>query len=161
MGGDCVFKQTLEKFGLLSCMEGKDPEAVKVNSGFVKKLEATRLPDTEEERPGTQFIIDQIKKPGPHACQEGGKDMIDVFKEDIEQLIGYVDTDSGGLLITDMIWDMPKTSPKRTCLDLKLGQVRIPVKTVIKDGKRRLIIEIDEALDRTEDQDVVEVEEKE
>jgi hypothetical protein len=136
-----------------------NPEAVKVNASFVKKLVATRLPAAEEDYTFARFMIDNIKKLGPHAYkEESERNMIDFFKEQ-EQLVGYVDTNSGGLLITDMIWSTHKTAHEQIILDLEgLDQVRIPVKSVIQGGKRRLIIEIDEALDRTKDQDVVDVE---
>ena len=71
---------------------------------------------------------------------------MDIF-EDEEKVIGHVETDSGGVLITDLVWDAPATHQKRVKIDLELGRVKIPVKAVRVDGKRRLIIEIDEGVD--------------
>lgn len=70
---------------------------------------------------------------------------MDDFQED-EKVVGHFDTDSGGILITDMVWDIPQASQQRFSEDLDLSNVRIPIKAVLLDGKRRLILELDEAV---------------
>jgi len=70
--------------------------------------------------------------------------MID-FKE-TETSVGFVETDSGGILITDLVWDHPNTSQQKVAEDLDLGRVRIPVKAVLRNNKRQLIIELDDAV---------------
>lgn len=77
--------------------------------------------------------------------------------QDKEEIVGYVDTDSGGILIADMIWDLPEATQKRVAMDLDMSNVRIPVKAVLHEGKRRLFLELDEAVSTLQTQEVVEV----
>lgn len=70
---------------------------------------------------------------------------MDIFQDE-EKIVGYVETDSGGILIADLVWDVPVAHQERVKLDLELGRAKIPVKTVRVNGKRRLIIELDEAV---------------
>jgi len=82
---------------------------------------------------------------------------MDIFTEK-EMLIGFVDTDSGGVLIADMLWDMPSSTQKHLSLDLEQEKTRIPIKAVrTEDGRRRLIIEIDEAMSLFKPKETVEV----
>lgn len=71
---------------------------------------------------------------------------MDIFTE-IETLVGFIDTDSGGIVITDMLWDVPANGQKRFSVDLELEKTRIPIKAIrTEGGKRRLILEIDEGI---------------
>jgi len=72
-----------------------------------------------------------------------------------ETTVGYVDTDSGGILITDLVWDQPNTSQKKVAEDLELGRVRIPIKAVLRGNKRQLIIELDDVTTLEEGGDTV------
>jgi hypothetical protein len=81
---------------------------------------------------------------------------MDTFTEG-ETIIGYVDTDSGGVLIADMTWDVPKNTQKRVALDLDMENTRIPVKAVLVDGRRRLILELDEAVNTLQVKETVDV----
>lgn len=61
------------------------------------------------------------------------------------KIIGFVDVGSGGVLITDAVWasSMPVTTEGQILLDLRLPKGRIPVISVMKEGKRLLILDID------------------
>lgn len=66
-----------------------------------------------------------------------------------EELIGYVETDSGGIIITDGVWGdaFPSVSQDRINVNLDLGKCRIPVFGFSKNGKRYLLLALDEAED--------------
>ncbi len=81
--------------------------------------------------------------------------MID-FKE-TETTVGYVETDSGGILITDLLWDHPSTSQQKIAEDLDLGRVKIPIKAVLRNNKRQIIIELDDAILLEDGDDTVKI----
>ena len=63
-----------------------------------------------------------------------------------ETIIGYVDTDSGGLLITDAAWEsaLPRATHKHTAIDFgDIPSCRIPVYAKLVGGRRFVIIDID------------------
>jgi len=86
-----------------------------------------------------------------------------IFPENNPKIIGYVDTDSGGLLITDSLWvsNLPEVSQKRFERDLDIPEQRIPIKAFRKGTKRYLLIEIDEGVTLTTKSDLVDVEDPE
>jgi len=64
-----------------------------------------------------------------------------------ESLVGYVETDSGGIVIADGIWgdEFPTVSQDRVHLNLNLEKGRIPVYGFSKGGKRYLLLALDDA----------------
>lgn len=63
-----------------------------------------------------------------------------------EKVIGYVDTDSGHLLICDGVWadSLPKTSSEKILMDMERDEpIRIPVLAFQKNGRRFLVIDLD------------------
>ena len=75
-----------------------------------------------------------------------------------ETIIGYVDTDSGGLLITDAAWEsaLPRATHKHTAIDFgDIPSCRIPVYAKLVGGRRFVIIDIDAAQDLKVDTDTV------
>ncbi len=77
-----------------------------------------------------------------------------------ETIVGYIDTDSGGILLTDAVWEstLPRTSHKYTSVDL--GEAlpsRIPVYAKLVNGRRFIIIDIDAATNTRVESDFVEV----
>ena len=83
-----------------------------------------------------------------------------IFSEDEPEIVAYVDTDSGGLLITDSLWSdrLPEVTQKRFDRDLNLPGQRIPIKAFQRGGKRYLLIELDSGTSTIEKADVVTVE---
>lgn len=87
------------------------------------------------------------------------EDTDQLFNEE-STLIGHITTDSGGLLLTDSIWQdvIPKVKDQIIIqLDVPPRQ-RIPVRALRKDGKRYLLIAIDEAQESKLTAEMVEVE---
>lgn len=64
---------------------------------------------------------------------------------DNEKVIGVIDVNSGGIMITDVVWKsaLPLTSDQSVALDLELPQGKIPVIAVMRGGKRLLILDLD------------------
>lgn len=64
---------------------------------------------------------------------------------DNEKVIGVIDVNSGGIMITDVVWKsaLPLTSDQSVALDLDLPQGKIPVIAVMRGGKRLLILDLD------------------
>ena len=77
-------------------------------------------------------------------------DAKDLFQNK-ETVIGYIETSAGGVLLTDGGWeeDVPLTTQESTALDLNIEPSRIPVIAVRKNGKRFLILAIDDATPST------------
>ena len=83
------------------------------------------------------------------------------MKEKTDSLVGYVETDSGSILITDGVWDktvIPLNTQQRVSLDLGLDRCRIPVHRVTLGGKKFLMIALDDAAPLTEGEDKIETE---
>ncbi len=74
------------------------------------------------------------------------KNPSDIFKES-ETVIGYIETDSGSLLITDGIWDsIVNVNPRnRVHVDLGVDRIRLPVIATKQNDRRFLLIPIDQA----------------
>lgn len=64
-----------------------------------------------------------------------------------ETLIGYVETDSGGVIIADGLWgdEFPSVSQDRVTMNFNLGKCKIPVFGFTKDGRRYLLLALDDA----------------
>jgi hypothetical protein len=64
-----------------------------------------------------------------------------------ETLVGYVETDSGGIIIADGLWgdEFPSVSQDRVNLNFNLGKCKIPVYGFMKDGRRYLLLALDDA----------------
>jgi len=64
-----------------------------------------------------------------------------------EKIVGYIGTDSGGIMLTDALWEteLPATTLDRMAVDLGIQPGRIPVIAGMRNGKRFLIIDIDGA----------------
>lgn len=64
-----------------------------------------------------------------------------------ETLVGHVETDSGGIIIADGLWgdEFPSVSQDRVNLNLELGKCRIPVYGFMKNGRRYLLLALDDA----------------
>ena len=79
--------------------------------------------------------------------------MTDTFQEGKEKLVGYLETDTGTILLTDGIWndDIPSADQQRVYLNLGTPQIRIPVFGVIRNNKRYLIIDIDRSINNKRD----------
>lgn len=62
-----------------------------------------------------------------------------------EQHIGYIETDSGTLLVTDGIWSpaMPSVDQKSLIIDTETERTKFPVYTVMRGGQRFLLIALD------------------
>lgn len=62
-----------------------------------------------------------------------------------EKVIGVIDVNSGGIMITDAVWKsaLPLTSDQSVALDLELPPGKIPVIATMKGGKRLLILDLD------------------
>jgi len=75
-------------------------------------------------------------------------------------IIGYVATDSGGLLLVDGIWRsvVPKSKDQMTLELDGPSRQRIPVRALRKDGKRFLILAIDEGQELGIPKETVEIE---
>lgn len=70
----------------------------------------------------------------------------DIFTEK-ENIIGYVETDSGTLLITDGIWDdrIKVSARNKVSVDLGMDRVRVPVIATKQNGRKFLLIPLDQA----------------
>jgi len=89
------------------------------------------------------------------------KNPSDIFTEK-EKVIGYIETDSGSLLITDGIWDnIINASPRnKVTVDLGVDRVRLPVIATKQNDRRFLLIPIDEGeIISEDDSDTVTVDE--
>ena len=64
-----------------------------------------------------------------------------------ENIVGYVETDSGTLLITDGIWDdrIKVSARNKVYVDLGMDRVRIPVIATKQNGRKFLLIPLDQA----------------
>ena len=62
-----------------------------------------------------------------------------------EQLLGYVETDSGTVLLADGLWSyaLPPTNQQTLVLDTEIERVRFPVYAVIRGNQRFLLISLD------------------
>lgn len=69
----------------------------------------------------------------------------DVFTEK-ENIIGYVTTDSGTLLITDGIWEdrIKVNAMNKVSVDLGSDSIRVPVIATLQNGRKFLLIPIDQ-----------------
>jgi hypothetical protein len=79
---------------------------------------------------------------------------------DKEKVIGVVDVGSGGIMITDAVWAsaIPATTDSHMTLDLRLPVGKIPIISVMKGGKRFLIIDLDNMWRNTNMSEAVTVE---
>ena len=77
-----------------------------------------------------------------------------------ETIVGYIETDSGGVLMTDLVWaeDIPSVTQERVRLELDLDKCKIPVIAVRKGQKRYLIVSLDDAKDMPSMPEIVTVE---
>lgn len=68
----------------------------------------------------------------------------DIFTER-ENTIGYLETDSGTLLITDGIWEtLINVNPRnKISVDLGVDRVRVPVIATRQNGRRFILIPVD------------------
>ena len=89
--------------------------------------------------------------------------------QETEQLAGHIIVDSGSLLITDGIWDSPGIS-KANKIKLDLDEdkrLKVPVTTVLQNGRRFIILDVDGAVEvspvteKVDTEDEVEVPEEE
>jgi len=73
--------------------------------------------------------------------------------------LGHVETDSGGILIADGVWTpcMPTVVQERLHLDLGIEKCKIPVYGVTRDGKRYLVLSLDDMTGLPAIEGVVEV----
>jgi hypothetical protein len=64
---------------------------------------------------------------------------------DKEKVVGVIDVTSGGILITDAVWAsaLPITTDSSLTLDLSVPAGKIPILSLMRGGKRLLIIDID------------------
>jgi hypothetical protein len=76
-----------------------------------------------------------------------------------EKLIGYVETDSGGLVIADGIWgdEFPSVSQERVTINLDLEKSKVPIFGFTKKGKRYILMALDDAKELPAIEGVVEV----
>lgn len=75
-----------------------------------------------------------------------GKDLF----PDKEAVIGHIETNSGGILLTDGGWedDLPLTTQESLALDLNIeSSAKIPVFAFRKNNKRFLVLAIDDAVE--------------
>lgn len=72
-------------------------------------------------------------------------DLPDLTENEI--LLGHVETDTGSVTIVDSMWndDLPKVVQDRLNLELGLDKCRIPVFGFKKNGKRYLLLALDDA----------------
>jgi len=63
-----------------------------------------------------------------------------------ETLVGHVETDSGGVIIADGLWgdEFPSVSQDRVNLNFNLGKCKIPVYAFMKNGRRYLLVALDD-----------------
>jgi hypothetical protein len=64
---------------------------------------------------------------------------------DKEKVVGVIDVTSGGILVTDAVWAsaLPITTDSSLTLDLSVPAGKIPILSLMRGGKRLLIIDID------------------
>lgn len=62
-----------------------------------------------------------------------------------EKVIGVIDVTSGGILITDAVWAsaLPATTDSSLTLSLDIPIGKVPVLSMMRGGKRLLVIDID------------------
>ena len=82
-----------------------------------------------------------------------------VFAEKMT-LVGHIDTDSGGLLLTDSLWaeQLPNVAQRKFNRDMGIKSQRIPVYTTTQGGKRYLLIGLDEGESLIKNKETVTVE---
>jgi hypothetical protein len=71
----------------------------------------------------------------------------EIFTEE-ETIVGYVDTDSGSLLIADGVWEtslVGVSDRNRLVIDVERDNIRIPIIATKQNGRRFLLIPIDAA----------------
>jgi hypothetical protein len=81
-----------------------------------------------------------------------------------EQHVGYIETDSGTLLLADGIWgaSMPPITQQALLVDTETERTKFPVYSILRSGQRFLLIALDTntvATPITNDEAVVGVEE--
>jgi len=81
---------------------------------------------------------------------------------DTEKLAGYIETDSGSILLTDGVWEtaLPQNSQERLALDLGVESGKIPVYGIILKEKRYLLIALDDIIVTRVETENVETEDK-
>ena len=64
-----------------------------------------------------------------------------------EEIVGYIETHSGSILIVDAIVepDIHLSSRKYVSLDLKLDQTRIPILATKQEGRRYILLPLEAA----------------
>ncbi|RLI88004.1 MAG: hypothetical protein DRP01_00190 [Archaeoglobales archaeon] len=79
----------------------------------------------------------------------------DIFTEK-PTLVGYIETNSGGILMADGAWEesLPPTTDSRISIDLEVDAGKIPVYAVNHAGKRSLLINIDDIILHTSQEQV-------
>lgn len=62
-----------------------------------------------------------------------------------EQHVGYIETDSGTLLLADGIWgaSMPPLTQQSLLVDTETERTKFPVYTILRGGQRFLLIALD------------------
>jgi hypothetical protein len=62
-----------------------------------------------------------------------------------EQHIGYIETDSGTLLLADGIWcsSMPSVDQQALVVDTEIERTKFPVYAIMRGGQRFLLIALD------------------
>lgn len=87
------------------------------------------------------------------------RDATGLFTEE-EKLAGYIETDTGTILVSDGLWEdrLPLSSQSRLTLDLGIERCRIPAYAVLRNEKRYLILSIDDAILASSDVENVETE---
>jgi hypothetical protein len=62
-----------------------------------------------------------------------------------EKVVGVIDVNSGGILVTDAVWAsaLPLTTDSSLTLDLGVPAGKIPVLAMMRGGKRLLVLDID------------------
>ena len=66
-----------------------------------------------------------------------------------EQRIGYIETDSGTLLLADGIWSstMPTVDQQALCIDTETERAKFPVYAIMRSGQRFLLIALDKEVE--------------
>jgi hypothetical protein len=77
-----------------------------------------------------------------------------------EKVVGVIDINSGGILVTDAVWAsaLPVTTDSSLTLDLGIPAGKLPVLALMRGGKRLLIIDVDGMWKNTSIAESVEVE---
>ena len=85
------------------------------------------------------------------------------FKHGVIQTLGHISCDSGGLLITDQMWEsqLPKVFSQMYSDNYDIAGTKIPIKGTLVNGQRVLMIYLDEPVTESKTNDLVRVEEEE